>query len=225
MTEKKSPRRVAVVGGGLGGMAAAFELAKQPELEVTIYEAGDRLGGKAGASLVGSNLEDHGYHIFPTWYENTYRVLDELGIRENLRDMELFHQLRPGEYPRFRQLINFTSFRFAWRNLWSGALPFWDLALYYYSVVDLICQPFRRRAFLDQISVNGFVRSRFYRTEAVSKQYQDLLLKFVSVPSYKVSAMTVKNMLDFWVANGVPMHRVLVGDMQTTFIDPWVAHS
>lgn len=40
-------RRVAVVGGGLGGMAAAGELARQG-YDVTLFEAG-QLGGKAGS--------------------------------------------------------------------------------------------------------------------------------------------------------------------------------
>ncbi len=214
-------RKVAIVGGGLGGLAAALALTRNEQVRVTIFEASKRLGGKAGASKVGSHFEDHGYHIFPPWYENIYGIVDDLGIRGHLKDVTRFYQLTQGAYPNFRALTNFTSFRFAWRNLWSGSVPFWDLALYYYSVIDLICQPYSRRAFLDQISVNGFVRSRFYRTEAVSKQYQDLLLKFISVPSYRVSAMTVRKMLSYWVANGVPMHRMLTGDMHTTFIEPW----
>lgn len=216
-------RNVAVVGGGLGGMAAALVLARNPELRVTLYESSHRLGGKAGASMEDGRLEDHGYHIFPPWYANAYAVIDELRIRGNLVDMPRFHQLRADEYPKLGTLTNFTSFRFAWKNLRSGAIPVADLLLYYYSVVDLISQPYSRRAFLDQISVNGFVRSKFYRTESVSQQYQDLLLKFVSVPSYKVSAMTVQKMLRYWVKNAVPMSRVLLGDMHTTFIAPWEA--
>jgi phytoene desaturase len=42
-----SARRVAVVGGGLGGLVAAGELARAG-LQVTLYEAGPTLGGKAG---------------------------------------------------------------------------------------------------------------------------------------------------------------------------------
>ena len=45
--------RVAVLGGGLGAMSAAFDLTRTPALrerfEVTVYQQGWRLGGK-GAS-------------------------------------------------------------------------------------------------------------------------------------------------------------------------------
>jgi uncharacterized protein with NAD-binding domain and iron-sulfur cluster len=219
----KPVKSVAIVGGGLGGMAAALALAEagMAGLKITVFESSERLGGMAGASRKGDFFEDHGYHIFPPWYENLYHVFERLGIRGHLRDITCFHQLRRGEYPRFGRLENFTSFRYALKNLFSGAMPFWDLALYYYSVADLLCQKYSKRAYLDQISVTGFVRSRFYRTEAIARQYQDLLLKFISVPSYRVSAMTVQKMLHFWVANGIPMHRILAGDMHTAFIKPW----
>ena len=45
--------KVAVLGGGVGGMTAAFELTATPELrerfDVTVYQLGWRIGGK-GAS-------------------------------------------------------------------------------------------------------------------------------------------------------------------------------
>ena len=44
--------RVAVLGGGVGGITAAFELTATPELrerfDVTIYQLGWRIGGKGG---------------------------------------------------------------------------------------------------------------------------------------------------------------------------------
>src|SRR6266481_3822573 len=134
-------KSVAIVGAGLGGLAAALALAEAriPGLKITIFDSSERLGGMAGASRKGSSYEDHGYHIFPPWYENLYHIIERLGIRERLRDITCFHQLKRGEYPRFARLENFTSFRYAARNLFSGAIPFWDLALYYYSVVDLLC--------------------------------------------------------------------------------------
>ncbi len=216
-------KQVAIVGGGLAGMTAALSLLEQKgsPYEVTIYEQSGRLGGKAGADHVKGTYEDHGFHIYPAWYLNLYWILEKLNLRESLIDITKFHQLWAGEYPDFRALHNFTSFRYALVNLFSGSSPFFNLFLYYYSVADLLSQPYSRRAFLDQISINGFVRSRFYRTERVAKQYQDLLLKFISVPSYRVSTMTTQIMLNYWVKNSMPMHRILVGNMHEYFIAPW----
>ena len=42
-----APRRVAVVGGGIAGLAAAYRLTRlSPEIAVTLVEAEPRLGGK-----------------------------------------------------------------------------------------------------------------------------------------------------------------------------------
>ncbi|MCH7688885.1 MAG: FAD-dependent oxidoreductase, partial [Planctomycetes bacterium] len=177
-------------------MTAALNLLKLG-LKVDLYESSARLGGKAGAEQQGSQYEEHGYHIFPAWYLNTYSLLEEIGSQHSLIDITRFHQLRQGEYPRFKTLENFTSLKNAFSNANSGVSSWIEMMLFYYSVLDLISQSFDRREFLDQISVNGFVRSRFYRTEQISLQYQDLLLKFLSVPSYAVSAMTTKKPMSY----------------------------
>ena len=51
--------RVAVVGGGISGLAAAFEL-RAAGLEAVVLEAGDRPGGKIDSSQVGSLTVDCG---------------------------------------------------------------------------------------------------------------------------------------------------------------------
>lgn len=77
----RRPLRVAIVGGGCAGIAAAFELSR-PELRgrfaVTVYQQGWRLGGK-GASGRGVNgrIEEHGLHVWMGFYENSFRLLRE----------------------------------------------------------------------------------------------------------------------------------------------------
>jgi len=81
------PVRVALVGGGCAGIAAAFELTR-PHLrgtyEVTVYQQGWRLGGK-GASGRGAHgrIEEHGLHVWMGFYENAFRLVrdayEELG--------------------------------------------------------------------------------------------------------------------------------------------------
>jgi tryptophan 2-monooxygenase len=39
-------KKVAIIGAGAAGLVAAYELAKVKNIEVTLYEASDRLGGR-----------------------------------------------------------------------------------------------------------------------------------------------------------------------------------
>src|SRR5580693_10160934 len=111
--------KVAVVGGGLAGMVAAWKLLESG-CNVTIFEASGRWGGKAGATESGGEFEEHGYHIFPAWYRNIWQIVDELGLRESFRDCTEFLQLRSGAYPDFRAFTNITSARYLWQNLTAG---------------------------------------------------------------------------------------------------------
>jgi uncharacterized protein with NAD-binding domain and iron-sulfur cluster len=79
-----SKTKVAVLGGGVGSLVAAYELSKTPQLrqqyEVTVYQMGWRLGGK-GAS--GRNtapegfqrIEEHGLHIWLGNYQNAFLMM------------------------------------------------------------------------------------------------------------------------------------------------------
>lgn len=74
--------KVAVVGGGLGAVSAAWWLTSTPALreryEVTVYQHGWRLGGKGGSgrnAAVHERIEEHGVHMFLGFYENAFRTL------------------------------------------------------------------------------------------------------------------------------------------------------
>ena len=73
-------RRVVIVGGGMGGLSAAWRLSEpgwQANFEsITVLERGFRLGGK-GASSRGRNgrIEEHGLHVWLGHYDNGFRVM------------------------------------------------------------------------------------------------------------------------------------------------------
>jgi uncharacterized protein with NAD-binding domain and iron-sulfur cluster len=76
--------QVAVLGGGCGAIAAAFELTKTPALraryEVTIYQQGWRLGGKGASgrnAKYGQRIQEHGLHAFLGFYENAFTLMRE----------------------------------------------------------------------------------------------------------------------------------------------------
>ena len=69
----------AVVGGGLSGMIAAYELAKAGQ-RVVLYEKEDELGGFARSHGVGRDFEEHSWRSFGDFYANLRSITDELGI-------------------------------------------------------------------------------------------------------------------------------------------------
>lgn len=70
---------VAILGGGVGALTAAFHLT-QPALagryQVTVYQQGFRLGGK-GATGRGPHgrIEEHGLHMLMGFYRRAFRML------------------------------------------------------------------------------------------------------------------------------------------------------
>lgn len=79
-------RKIAILGGGIGSLATAFELTRTPELaakhEVTVYQMGWRLGGKCasgrnGDPRFGSRIEEHGLHVWLGFYENAFAMLKD----------------------------------------------------------------------------------------------------------------------------------------------------
>jgi uncharacterized protein with NAD-binding domain and iron-sulfur cluster len=210
---------ITVVGGGLAGMVAALRLLERG-CRVSIFEASERLGGKAGAVKHGSDFDEHGYHIFPAWYYNTRHLATELGILDHFVDYEDYLLLELGAFPHFKHNKNITSWRYAWYNLKGGTLPFFEAFLFYYAALDLMSQPYSYRAQLDQVTIIGFLRSRFYRTDRIASQFQEFMTKSIGVSTYEVSAMTMRNVIRFWVKSAVPMNRILKGNLQEFFIDP-----
>jgi uncharacterized protein with NAD-binding domain and iron-sulfur cluster len=218
MTSARKPH-VSVVGGGLAGMVAALRLLERG-CRVSLYESSDRLGGKAGANWGNGQFNDHGYHIFPMWYRNIWALVSELGIGGNFVDRSEFVELGAGEFPVYKTFRNLTSYRCFWQNLCSGVLSVPEMFLFFYSALDLASQNYQDKALLDQISVVGFIRSRFYRTERVATEYQDMVLKGISVPSYFVSAMTMRQVMRYWVRSAEPACRIPVGNLQEFWIRP-----
>ncbi len=82
--------RIAVVGSGISGMSAAYYLSD--EHEVTLFEAGDRLGGHTATKHVdvgGKTIPvDTGFIVFNDWtYPGFIALLDELGVESQPTEM------------------------------------------------------------------------------------------------------------------------------------------
>jgi len=75
-------RRIAILGGGMAGLTAAWALSApsvRDSYDITVYQRGWRLGGK-GASSRGPHgrIEEHGLHVWLGYYDNAFRLMREV---------------------------------------------------------------------------------------------------------------------------------------------------
>ncbi|MEV7007477.1 hydroxysqualene dehydroxylase HpnE [Streptosporangium sp. NPDC051022] len=81
--------RVAIVGGGLAGIAAAVALA-ETGCAVTLYEARPRLGGAAHSFTRGGLTADNGQHVFLRCCTAYRGLLDRIGVADRVRLQDRF---------------------------------------------------------------------------------------------------------------------------------------
>ena len=81
---KTKRQRIVVLGGGLGGLSAAFYITEQPgwaeRYEITVYQQGWRLGGKCASGHdmregYANRIYEHGLHIFGGFYYQSFDLL------------------------------------------------------------------------------------------------------------------------------------------------------
>ena len=99
------PKRVAIFGGGLSGLACAKYLSDAGH-EPAVYEARDVLGGKVSAwKDDDGDVVETGLHIFFGAYPNMHCLFQELGIEDRLQwaphRMTFAMQELPGEFTTF----------------------------------------------------------------------------------------------------------------------------
>lgn len=77
-------RKIAVLGGGMGSLSAVFWLTRDPawqeKFEITIYQLGWRLGGKAASGRQSEDFDrstEHGFHVLLGFYDNTFLAMKE----------------------------------------------------------------------------------------------------------------------------------------------------
>jgi uncharacterized protein with NAD-binding domain and iron-sulfur cluster len=84
--------RIAILGGGIGALTAAFELTEQDragtKYDISIYTVGWRLGGKASVGrdkLQQWRAFEHGLHVWSGFYDNAFDLVQRLYDRIKCR--------------------------------------------------------------------------------------------------------------------------------------------
>lgn len=171
------PCRVAILGGGLSGLAAAYrllELSRQSSqpLEISLFEAGGRLGGAVGTVQREGYLIDTGADSFLTNKPGAVALCRRLGIEDRLIPTDSRHrgalvlfQGQPVPVPEGFQLLSPTAI---WPILTTPLLSPWGK-------LRLMSEWFIPRASVRQDeSLADFVRRRLGR-EALEHLVQPLV--------------------------------------------------
>ena len=100
-------RKIAVVGAGWAGCAAAVELAAAGH-KITLFESSRTLGGRARAVDINGLPLDNGQHILLGAYSETLRLLAKVGVDTNQALLRLPLQMR---YPKNGGGMDFIAAR------------------------------------------------------------------------------------------------------------------
>jgi len=134
-------QRIAVVGAGPSGAAAAHTLSKQGH-EVSVFERSEHIGGRTYSHRVGEEYVDTGAGFITNFYPRTLALADELGFAKALQELHRVTGLyRDGEVAELAitSALSFLRFPFLgkrdkWRmSRWTAALSLrrsrYDIAL------------------------------------------------------------------------------------------------
>ena len=128
MNDEPRRKKIAILGGGVGAMTAAFAITEKPgwqdEYEITVYQLGWRLGGKGATGRNVHNalrIEEHGLHVWSGFYNNAFRVMrtcyQELGRAPGTPLATLDDAFKPLDVVTFTEYIHDQ-----WRD-WTVEFP------------------------------------------------------------------------------------------------------
>lgn len=103
--------RVGIIGGGIAGLTAAYELGKRG-YQVELFERDSELGGQAGTfQIAGERIERFYHHIFGSDVD-IIQLIDELGLNDRLvwlnSNVGFFHGGRIYDFVTPMDLMKFT---------------------------------------------------------------------------------------------------------------------
>ncbi len=230
---------VAVVGGGIGGLTAAQELAERG-LEVSVYEANDRFGGKARSMPVGDGPAplhgEHGFRFFPAFYrhvlETMARIPDGDGtVADHLVTTDETLIADPAGQDRFASTSQPDSVR-AWleslRPAFAEDLPRRDVRFLLERLLYVLtaCDE-RRDNDLDEISWWEFIdadnRSPEFR-DRLGYAVQALVALRPQVGSARTVGTIYLQLLLGQLDPTRPTEQILDAPTSLAWIDPWVGY-
>ncbi len=236
---------VIVIGGGIGGLTAAHELAERG-FSVDVYDAGSSWGGKARSQPVegsGTNGRrdlpgEHGFRFYPRFYTHVVDTMRRIPTKSgNVAD-----RLRETSESAIALVDEVTWFRFARRklakpyevvdalNLFFRELDFdpGDVALFSAKFLQFFTSSDARRlGQYEYMSWWQFLEGDLYSPE-FQRQLRAVPRTMVAMDPAVGSALTLGSIsmqliLDY-AGSGSTNDRTMGGPTSEMWFDPWIEH-
>lgn len=239
-------KTVIVIGGGVGGMTVAHELAERG-YTVHLYESRPAWGGKARSQPVpgsgsGGRMDlpgEHGFRFYPRFYTH---VIDTMKRIPSPAGGHVIDQLRPTTESAIALVDRGTWYRFYRRQMTRpfeviAALELFfqeldfdeqDIALFTAKILEFLTTSDERRfGQYEYMSWWDFLEGDLY-SENFQRQLRAVPRTMVAMDPRRGSARTVGGIsmqliLDF-ASTGVTNDRTMGGPTTEMWIDPWAAH-
>lgn len=161
--------KVGIIGGGVAGLSAAYELSKKG-VKVTLYEKSPVLGGLASSFPLDNGFIERYYHFICCGDNHLFYLLEELGLKNNLKwvrtNMGLFYNGKlypfgsPFDLLRFPYLSLLEKLKFGialmeiknrnaddWKDIENTPSPEWLISKFGKNVYDILHEPLIRLKF------------------------------------------------------------------------------
>lgn len=197
MVKTLNIRHVAIIGGGVAGLAAAAELTRH-NIKVTLFEASQSLGGRTRSFEYKGSRLDNGQHILLGAYHETLRLLAQAGVKESNVLLRLPLQMI------IQDLINKNLFKLKAYNhlpaplhLIIGLMFAWGLnitekfaAIYLMIFVKLISFKIQQ-----DLPLINFLESKKQPHTLINKLWEPLCLAALNTPINQASTQIFLNVL------------------------------
>ncbi|GLZ14210.1 phytoene dehydrogenase [Actinomadura sp. NBRC 104425] len=244
-------RRVAVFGGGMGGLTTAHELAERG-FQVTVYER-KAWGGKCRSMPVpgtgsGGRRDlpaEHGFRFFPGFYQNLPDTMKRIPLPgggtayDNFaagKEVAAFYNGRRYTLPAAGSIVGTLSPESILAFLQTAfgvftTVPADEVAFFLQKMIAFVASGPQRR--LKQWENMSF--AEFVRMEGKSQAYKEMLVDMftqtlVAAKPDKANARTMGLMAEAWVYSTLGLggyeapDRLLNGPTNEALIDPWIAY-
>ena len=232
--------RVAVVGGGVGGLSAAHELATRG-VDVTVFEARERFGGKArsfpGPSDGTALPAEHGFRFFPGFYRHLTATMEAIpdGNGRSVADhLVALPEMRQALVGGGRTVPTSAPTTLAgWRDrvadLFGGQdVPADETAFFTGRLLQLLTSSEDRWEGYDDVPWWSFVRademSDAYRTHLAYGITQTLVAMRPERASTRTIGRIYLQLLQDMFAPDRDADRILDGPTSDVWVDPWVEY-